>query len=76
MHLCAQAKQRSAQRQMIEDARTTSADQADQREQDAEQELQDRPGHGQQAQVGQKSENDEGLEHSRENLPCGRGTWS
>jgi hypothetical protein len=48
---------------MIHDAGTTAAYQADQREQAAEQELQNWPGHGQQAQVGQKSENHECLKH-------------
>jgi len=55
---------------MIGNACATSADEAYQREKDAEQELQDRPWHCQQAQVGQKSEDKQGLDHSFQELPC------
>jgi len=49
---------------MIRDACTTPADQAYQRKKDAYQELQDRPWHCQQVQVGQKSEDNQSLDHS------------
>ena len=72
-HPQAKAGERSTQGQMIHDACTTPADDADENQSDAEQELQDGPWHGQQAQVGQKSENNEGLEHA---LPYSAGKTS
>jgi hypothetical protein len=50
---------------MVHDACAASADEPDQREKGAKQELREDPWHGQQEQVAQKSENKEGLEHSR-----------